>query len=197
MSSLYYTKQNVLKKGWSIDPKNIPILLLRNFYDLTKTQSFSSHWWLKLIFSFRIVCIQGMTVQIILTLTNALTYPFFPFPQCCQSLSAVTVHLLPVKKKKRIKINSPLPSFNLILLFGLSASSHTHTTKFRQNRIHVHKITHQLLFQVLLEKEESLKQAGNEGMRKAVFLVHLICFSCTGYSVLNDLMIKNNKLQKI
>lgn len=98
-------------------------------------------------------CIQGMTVQTILTLTNALTYPFFPFQQCCQPLPAVTVHFLPVKKK-RIKINSPLPSLILILLFRLSASSQTHTPKPGQNKIHVHQITHSLLFQVLLVKEQ-------------------------------------------
>jgi len=151
MSTLYYIKQTILQKGGITNSENVPTFLLKNFHDLTKTQSFSSQWWLKLIFSFRMACIQGMTVQTILTLTNALTYPFFPFQQCCQPLSAVTVHFLPVKK--RIKINSPLPSHNLILLFGLSASSHTHTPKSRQNKIHVHKITHSLLFQVLLVKD--------------------------------------------
>jgi len=150
-STLYHIKQTVLQKGGITKSKNVPTFLLKNFHDLTKTQSFSSQWWLKLIFSFRMACIQGMTVQTILTLTNALTYPFFPFQQCCQPLSAVTVHFLPVKKK-RIKINSSLPFLNPIL-FGLSAISHTYTPKSRQNKICVHKITHSLLFQVLLVKD--------------------------------------------
>ena len=150
MSTQYYIKQTVLQKGGITNSKNIPTFLLKNFHDLTKTQSFSLQWW-----QTHIHFQNGMHSR-----HDSSENSYF---DKCSDLSLLSLPtMLPTSvcsycsfspcKKKRIKINSPLPSLNPIL-FGLSASSHTHTPKSRQNKIHVHKITHSLLFQVLLVKD--------------------------------------------